>query len=164
MENQPAVERRAPFQAPVVGFILDVAPHPNADRLSVATVDVGKPVSVPVVFGGKRALLPGDTVAVALPGTRLPSGEHIRPRNWRGIKSYGELLSSDELGWTINGPDEVAVLEPAECDIGQSLAPFSVQHALAAFLSYDKETIEYMMCFCRPAGDYSRKKRSRPST
>jgi tRNA-binding EMAP/Myf-like protein len=132
---------------------MSVAPHPNADKLFVATMDVDRGSSVPVVFGGKRILEPGELAAVALPGVRLPSGEKIRPRNWRGVKSLGELLSSDELGWTIGGPDEVAVLEATECRVGQSLASLAVQHALAMYLpspSHDRNTVECMKYFCRP--------------
>lgn len=59
---------------------------------------------------------------IALPGTHLPNGEKIRPRKWRGIRSYGELLSSDELDWTIDGPDEVVVLSPEDYQIGDSVS------------------------------------------
>ena len=138
------------YSAPVAGFTVDVATHPNADKLFVATVDVGNNQNKPIVFGGDYRLKPGEMAAVALPGTRLPSGEKIRPRNWRGIKSYGELLSSDELGWTVNGPDEVAILEPTECRLGQSLGPIAIQHALAMYLpDRGSPTVLYMKFFCK---------------
>lgn len=112
-------KRKPPF----VGQVKEVTPHPNADKLYTAKVKVDDTDPIEVIFGGNRVLQPGDLVPVALPGTRLPNGEKIRARRWRGIKSYGELLSSDELGWTIDGPDEVLVLSPETYHLGEVLRP-----------------------------------------
>lgn len=108
-------------RVPLVGQVREVIHHPNADHLYIAFIDTGQPEVIKVIFGGNRVLKPGDLVPIALKGTRLPSGEKIRPRNWRGIKSYAELLSSDELGWTVGGPDEVVVFSPETYNIGDEL-------------------------------------------
>ena len=108
-------------KVPIVGEIAEVSHHPNADRLYVAKIDVGLEASVSVVFGGSRELNPGDLVPIALPGTHLPNGEKIRPRNYRGVRSYGEILSSDELGWTTDGLDEMLVLPPDKFKTGDIL-------------------------------------------
>ncbi len=90
-------------------------PHPNADRLRIAVVEAGER-RWRVVYGGTRRLTVGDVVPVATPGTRLTavSGLRLPPlraRNFRGVRSEAMLCSSDELGWTRNGPDEVLVLD-----------------------------------------------------
>lgn len=70
-----------------------------------------------VVYGGTRRLTPGDIVPVALPGTKLTAASGLRlpplrVRNFRGVRSEAMLCSSDKLGWTVGGPDEVLVLDP----------------------------------------------------
>lgn len=100
--------------------MLSTLPHPNADRLQLADVDVGLGHSRLVVVGGLPVIRPGDLVPVALPGTRLQNGEKIRVRQYRGIRSYAELLSSDELGWTEMGVDAVLVLSEDFC-VGEEL-------------------------------------------
>lgn len=66
-------------RSPIVGQIVEVSHHPNADQLYIAKVDVGQPEAVTVIFGGNHILEPGDLVPVALPGTRLLDGKKIRP-------------------------------------------------------------------------------------
>jgi phenylalanyl-tRNA synthetase beta chain len=79
----------------VVGRVLARDPHPDADRLSVCTVDVGD---------GERTIVCGapnvaaeQTVAVALPGARMPGGEELRKAKLRGVASEGMILSAAEL-------------------------------------------------------------------
>ena len=93
----------------VVGRILEVSRHPNADRLWVVQVDVGT-AKLTIVHGGTRQLQPGDLVPVAPPGARLSTGKRMRTRTFRGQRSEGMCCSLDELGWTVGGPDAVAVL------------------------------------------------------
>lgn len=93
----------------VVGCIVEVEDHPNADRLWLAVVDIGDR-KLRIVFGGTRKVLPGDLVAVAPPGARLSTGRRMRTRRYRGRPSQGMLCSSNELGWTTTGPDAVHVL------------------------------------------------------
>lgn len=106
---------------PVVGQVKRISSHPNADKLHIASIDVGQGNLIDIIFGGSRLIKKGELVAVALPGTHLPSGEKIRSRNYRGVKSYGELLSSNELGWSTNGPDEVLIL-PEKYKIGDVIS------------------------------------------
>jgi len=102
----------------LIGQIKEVSRHQNADRLYLAVVDVGQTEMRSIIFGGTRILEPGDLVPVALPGIRLSSGEKVRSRKYRGVRSYGEILSSNELGWTVDGPDEVLVLSADEFKVG----------------------------------------------
>jgi len=68
----------------VVGKILSMEPHPNADKLRVARVDVGTEV-LQVVTGAPN-VREGDLIPLALPGARLPGGE-IKPSKLRGVES-----------------------------------------------------------------------------
>lgn len=112
-------ERVNSQKTPIVGEIVEVSRHPNADCLYVAKVNVGLEDPVSVIFGGDCELKLGDLVPIALPGTHLSNGEKVRPRKYRGIRSFGELLSSDELGWTVDGPDEVSVLPSDKFKLGE---------------------------------------------
>lgn len=108
----------------VVGRVFESRRHPNADRLWVATVDVGDR-KLTVVHGGTRPLHPGQLVPVAPPGAvvQRPDGtrRRMRTRRYRGQRSQGMLCSTNELGWTTDGPDAVHVLdhgEPGEVILG----------------------------------------------
>lgn len=109
------------IKKPVFGRVMSVFRHTNADKLYIAIVDVAREQFVQVIFGGNTILCVGDTVAVALPGTRLPSGEKIRARNYRGMRSYAEILSRDELFGTTNGPDDILLLPKYANRIGQQV-------------------------------------------
>ncbi|CAG0987670.1 phenylalanyl-tRNA synthetase beta chain [Burkholderiales bacterium] len=85
-----------PFSGVVVARILSVAPHPNADRLRVCTVDAGG-APLPIVCGAPNAA-EGMTVPCALEGATLPGGLTIRRTTVRGVESHGMLCSAKELG------------------------------------------------------------------
>ncbi len=95
--------------------------HRNADKLYIAVVDVAREQFVQIIFGGNTILCPGDIVAVALPGTWLPGGEKIRARNYRGMRSFAEILSKDELFGTTGGPDEILLLNEYSNRIGENV-------------------------------------------
>jgi phenylalanyl-tRNA synthetase beta chain len=81
-----------------VSRILDILPHPNADRLALCKLDVGKQ-EVSVVCGAPN-IEKGMIVPLALPGTALPDGTKIKESTIRGQVSYGMLLAEDEMGLT----------------------------------------------------------------
>src|SRR3989338_7089378 len=79
------VERQADkYKSVVVGRILEVKPHPNADRLRLALVDVGKE-KLAIVCGAPN-IRPGQLAPVALAGAVLPNGLEIKPTEIRGVK------------------------------------------------------------------------------
>jgi phenylalanyl-tRNA synthetase beta chain len=84
----------------VVGEVLTCAPHPNADKLRLTTVDIGSAV-VPIVCGAPNVAA-GQKVAVATVNTTLypTSGEPltIKKSKIRGEVSEGMLCAEDELG------------------------------------------------------------------
>jgi phenylalanyl-tRNA synthetase beta chain len=79
----------------VVGRILTVEKHPDADRLQVAKIDIGSEV-VQVVTGAWN-INEGDYIPVALHGSMLPGGKKITKGKLRGIKSNGMMCSMEEL-------------------------------------------------------------------
>jgi len=93
-----SVERvSAPISKLVVGKVLSVASHPNADKLKVCQVDVGKNKPLQIVCGASN-VAEGMKVATALAGCTLPGGMQIKSAELRGVKSAGMLCSASELG------------------------------------------------------------------
>ena len=82
----------------LVGRILEVLPHPNADRLSLCRVDTGTD-TVQVVCGAPNAA-EGVLAPLILPGGKLPDGTKMKESRIRGEISRGMLLAEDEMGLT----------------------------------------------------------------
>src|SRR6202012_3056797 len=80
----------------VVGKVTEAVQHPDADRLRVCTVEVGEDGPRTIVCGAPNGAA-GQTVAVALPGARMPGGEKLRKAKLRGVASEGMILAADEL-------------------------------------------------------------------
>lgn len=80
----------------VVGRVLGVEQHPNADRLRVCSVDVGSD-PLEIVCGAPNVAA-GQLVPVALVGARLAGDLKIRKSKIRGVKSNGMICSEIELG------------------------------------------------------------------
>ena len=82
----------------LVGRVLAVEAHPNADRLRVCQVDVGEGDARQIVCGAWNFEV-GATVAVALPGAFLPIlDQPLDERELRGQASRGMILAEDEVG------------------------------------------------------------------
>lgn len=85
----------------VIGEVLTCAKHPNADKLSLTTVDVGRPSPLPIVCGAPNVAA-GQKVVVAVPGTTLypAKGEPftIKSAKIRGEQSEGMICAEDEIG------------------------------------------------------------------
>ncbi len=81
----------------VVGKLLEVGKHPDADKLTLCQVDVGGKEPLQIVCGAKNHKT-GDHVAVATVGTILPGDFKIKKSKIRGVESFGMLCSESELG------------------------------------------------------------------
>ncbi|HEY8200873.1 MAG TPA: phenylalanine--tRNA ligase subunit beta, partial [Actinomycetota bacterium] len=79
----------------VVGKVLSVEQHPDADRLSVCEVDAGE--GGRTIVCGAPNVAAGQTVPVALPGAVMPDGTRLGKAKLRGIESDGMILSEAEL-------------------------------------------------------------------
>ncbi len=82
----------------VTGKILEIAPHPDADKLVVCQINVGDK-TLQIVTGAPNVKV-GQTVPVALDGALLPDGTKIKTGKLRGVESAGMLCSYEELGMT----------------------------------------------------------------
>ncbi len=80
----------------LVGKVTEAAQHPDADRLRVCTVEVGEEGPRTIVCGAPNVAA-GQTVAVALPGARMPGREKLRKAKLRGVASEGMILAADEI-------------------------------------------------------------------
>ena len=106
----------------LVGRVLEVSAHPNADRLRVCHVDVGEGDARQIVCGAFN-FEAGATVAVALPGARLPGFDQpLDERELRGQASRGMILSEDEVGHGERDPSNPAImLLPGAAEPGSPL-------------------------------------------
>ncbi|HKJ71413.1 MAG TPA: phenylalanine--tRNA ligase subunit beta [Gammaproteobacteria bacterium] len=105
----------------VVGVIEACEPHPNADRLSLCTVDAGEGETRSIVCGATN-MGAGDRVPVAVPGAVLPGGLKIKKSKLRGQTSEGMLCSATELGL---GEDSAGLLIlPADAPVGAPIRDY----------------------------------------
>lgn len=107
-----------PFSGVVVGEVLTVIPHPDADRLRVTTVEVGKGEPLQIVCGAPNVRV-GMKAPVALVGARLPQDLHIKKGKLRGVESQGMLCGASEIGLedVIDGLLEL----PADAPVGEDI-------------------------------------------
>src|SRR2546423_6635449 len=90
----------------LIGRVLEVKRHPNADRLSLCLVEAGAG-PVEVVCGAPNVQA-GKTYPYAPVGATLPGGAKLERRKIRGVESNGMLCSAKELGL---GEDHAGILE-----------------------------------------------------
>ncbi len=81
----------------VVGKVLTREKHPDADKLSVCTVDTGAEDGPQTIVCGAPNVDAGQTVAVVQPGAVMPDGTKIKKAKLRGVESNGMILSEREL-------------------------------------------------------------------
>jgi phenylalanyl-tRNA synthetase beta chain len=93
----------------VIGQVLAVEKHPEADKLKICMVDVGQGHVLQIVCGASNVAA-GQRVPVALVGAKLPGGIQIKKAKLRGVESHGMICSAKELGI----PDKVLMKEQTE--------------------------------------------------
>lgn len=106
------------FTNVVVGEILSIEKHPNADRLSLCKVTTGQAI-YHIVCGAKN-MKEGDKVALALPGSILPGGVKIERAIIRGVESQGMMCSQKELGVGEDGAN--LLILPPDTEVGRDVA------------------------------------------
>ena len=108
----------------VVGKILSIDKHPDADKLVVCQVDVGDSQPIQIVTGASN-LTVGDMIPVAKDNSVLTDGTKIKKGKLRGVKSNGMLCSVAELGVTVHDfpyaiEDGIFVLQE-DCQVGDDI-------------------------------------------
>jgi phenylalanyl-tRNA synthetase beta chain len=115
-----ALERMgADIAGVVVGEIVGMRPHPNADQLQVCEVRSGDGPAATLVCGA-RNMRGGDRVAYAPPGIELPGGRRIETAEIRGVTSAGMLCSEAELG--LAETSEGILLLSRDAKVGERVA------------------------------------------
>lgn len=115
----------------VVGQVVRVDPHPNADRLTLPVVDYGGPQTIQVVTGAPNIKVgeAGAKVVLALTGARLIDG-HSEERRWitlkpgriRGVASEGMVCSEKELD--LSEEHEGILILPDDAPLGMPLTDY----------------------------------------
>jgi phenylalanyl-tRNA synthetase beta chain len=105
----------------VVGEVLEVSKHPDADRLSVCKVSTGSGKPVEVVCGAPNVVA-GMKSPFAATGITLPNGVKLRKAKIRGVVSNGMLCSAAELGLGEDSGGIVAL--PPDAPVGTSLVEY----------------------------------------
>lgn len=82
----------------IIGKIVSVHKHPDADKLSVCKVDVGDGDTLSIVCGASN-VREGIYVPIAMIGAKLPNGLTIKKASIRGFESNGMICSRTELGY-----------------------------------------------------------------
>ena len=93
----------------VVGKILKIEKHPDADKLVVCQVDIGESEPVQIVTGAKN-VFEGAFVPVAKHKSSLPGGVKITKGKLRGVLSCGMMCSVNELGMSDEPADGILIL------------------------------------------------------
>ncbi|MFP3553854.1 phenylalanine--tRNA ligase subunit beta [Paraburkholderia sp. SIMBA_049] len=108
----------------VVGRVLEVVKHPDADKLNVCQVDAGTGATLNIVCGAPN-VSPGIKVPVALVGAQLPPAEEggapfeIKLSKLRGVQSEGMLCSAREL--KLSEDHSGLLILPEDTPIGQDI-------------------------------------------
>lgn len=105
----------------VIGHVVALAQHPDADKLRVAQVEVGKRDIRTIVCGAPN-IAEGQKVVVALPGVKLPGGIEIKVAKLRGVESNGMICGADELG--LAAEHKSILVLPDDAPVGASFVKF----------------------------------------
>ncbi len=98
-EVEEIIDASANMKNVVLGKIVKLEKHPDADKLQICQIDVGAKDLVQIVTGAQN-VAEGDLVPVALDNSLLPTGQVIKSGKLRGVPSNGMLCSGEELKLT----------------------------------------------------------------
>ena len=108
----------AGLESLLVGEVLSIEKHPDADKLKVCQVSVGQESPLQIVCGAPNVIA-GGKYPLAPVGARLSGDIKIKKSKLRGIESHGMLCSANELG--LSEDHEGLMTLPADAETGQSL-------------------------------------------
>lgn len=123
------------FANVIIGLILEISPHPDADKLQILIITDGEKKYQ--VVSGAPSLIKNSKVAFAKEGATLKGDDGkpfiIKKAKLKGIDSYGMLCSEKELGLS-NNHDTVLTL-PDDAPVGKDLGDFLRDPTLAIALT-----------------------------
>jgi len=117
LEVEGTEEQVPSFEGVVVGKVIGIDKHPDAENLVLCMVDAGMEI-LPIVCGAKNVAV-GDKVALATVGAKLKDGLVVEKKKVRGIESLGMLCSERELG--LSDDHSGIFILPEECKAGHWL-------------------------------------------
>ncbi len=109
------------FSGVMVGHVLEVQPHPDADRLRVCQVDVGQAITLNIVCGASNVRA-GIKVPVAVIGAKLGADFIIKRAKLRGVESQGMICSAQELG--LAETSQGILILPDDAPLGQDFREY----------------------------------------
>lgn len=130
VEVEDVVDMAARYHDIVVGKILEVKKHPNADKLRICITDIGENEPVQIVCGGSN-LYDGEYVVVSKPGAEVVwhgEGEPVKVEKakMRGEISYGMICAASEVYlqefFPNEGETEIIDLKGIDCKPGDKVA------------------------------------------
>ena len=130
VEVEDVIDIKKKYDNIIVGKILEVKEHPNADKLKICITDIGQSKPVQIVCGGSN-LYKDELVVVALPGSEVVwhgEGEpvKIKETKMRGETSYGMICAATEVFldkiFVPNDEHEIIDLKGIDCKPGDSIA------------------------------------------
>ncbi len=110
----------ADWKGIVVAEVLDLRPHPEADKIQLVDVDTGDGEALQICCGAFNMSV-GNKVALATLGTTMPDGLEIARRKLRGEWSNGMICSSSELKLDAPDNDGIMILE-TDAQLGTPLS------------------------------------------
>ena len=130
VEVEDATNESDKFHDIIVGKILEINDHPNADKLRVCKVDIGESEPKQIVCGGTN-LYVGELVVVSKPGAEVYwHGESelmkIKDSKVRGVDSYGMICGAEEVYleglFPPKSEAEIVDLSNIECTVGENIS------------------------------------------
>ena len=122
LEVDSIVQAAPDFNGVVIGHVISVQPHPNADRLSFCQVEINNHHILEIVCGAPNVRA-GLKVAVVVVDGTLPGGIKVKKTKLRGVVSHGMICSERELG--LSEQDTGGILElPADAPIGKDFREY----------------------------------------
>ncbi len=109
------------FSGVVVGEVLAMQQHPDADRLRVCQVSIGEAEPLQIVCGASNVRV-GLKIPAALVGAELPGDFKIKKSKLRGVDSYGMLCSAKELGLAAEAQGLLEL--PADAPVGLDIRSY----------------------------------------
>ena len=128
----------------VVGKILKIEKHPDADKLQICQIDIGKEEPIQIVTAAQN-VYEGMMVPAALDNSTLAGGVKIKKGKLRGVPSNGMMCSVAELGVTVH--DFPYAIEDGILDIQEDCKPGD---DIRTALGLNDTTVEFEITSNRP--------------